>query len=161
MKRTAALIVVGPMIAAAAGLQGCAAIAHGSMQNISVASTPSQAQVFVNGEVKGKTPMAVRLKRMEKNQKIRIELAGYKPYEVTLARKIDGWFWGDIILLSTLGVIVDATTGSMYRLTPAAIDAKLSAGTADIRNEKDDLSIRVVLHADPRWERIGRLEPAP
>jgi hypothetical protein len=159
MRREAA--VAGALVLASAGLQGCAMIAHGSMQNVRVASTPSEAQVLVNGEVKGKTPLAVRLKRIEKNQKIRIELTGYKPYEVTLARKIDGWFWGDIVLLSTLGVVLDATTGAMYRLTPAAIDAKLAAGLADIRNDKDTLSIRVVLAADPRWEKVGQLQRTP
>jgi hypothetical protein len=143
--------------AAAASGAGCATLAHGSMQSIAVSSTPDKASVLLNGNAVGVTPTTLRLERKKKDQLLRVELAGYQPYEVSLKRGTDGWFWGDIVLLSPLGVVIDASSGAMYKLSPARVAATL--GKAQTRNDGDLLRIDVVLEADPTWQRIGSLVP--
>src|SRR5688572_8263570 len=46
-------------------LAGCASIVHGSRQQVSISSTPSNARVTVNGQPQGATPVVVRLKRKD------------------------------------------------------------------------------------------------
>ncbi len=49
-------------------LSSCALIAHGTSQNILVNSKPPGAEVFLEGELIGKTPMEVKLKRSGRHE---------------------------------------------------------------------------------------------
>jgi hypothetical protein len=95
----------------AAGLVGCATIMHGSSQELSIASSPTGARVLVDGQEHGRTPLVADLKRKDKHV-IRIELDGYMPYEVALARGTSGWVWGNIVFG---GLIVPTLTPLPWR----------------------------------------------
>ncbi len=137
-------------------LPSCASIVSGSKQNINFNSTPSGATVWVDDVNLGVTPVIAQLERIKKNQKVKIELQGYKPYELILNRKTNGWIWGNILFGGIIGIIIDASSGAMYRLTPDQIEAQLANGV--VMNRKNDTYIGVVMTADANWEKIGNLE---
>ncbi len=133
-------------------LTGCATIISGRTQEIGISSSPTGAKVIVNGEEKGKTPIAVKLARKDKHF-IRIELEGYKPYEVVLVRKINAWVLGNILFGGLIGLAVDAITGAIYKLEPEQIDAKLER-----KGDEPVVYIRVVLKSDPSWQKVGQMK---
>jgi hypothetical protein len=152
MKKT--FLIAGITIALL--LSSCASIVSGSKQNINFNSTPSGATVWVDDVNLGVTPVIAQLERIKKNQKVKIELQGYKPYELILNRKTNGWIWGNILFGGIIGIIIDASSGAMYRLTPDQIEAQLANGV--VMNRKNDTYIGVVMTADANWEKIGNLE---
>jgi hypothetical protein len=102
---------------------------------------PRVASVFVDGKYIGKTPMNMMLSRGS-DHRLKIELAGYKPFETMLTRRLDGWVFGNILLV---GIAVDAASGSMYRLSPRDIYPELSPLQAVDSPAGKAFSIRVTL----------------
>lgn len=147
-----ALAVLIPLVA------GCATIMQGSTQQVSMSSSPTGAEITVNGRNLGVTPAAIELKRKD-NHVIRVQMDGYQPYEVALARSVSGWVWGNIVFGGIPGLAVDAITGALYKLSPEQIMANLAQGEgAEASLEEDRLYVFVTLAADPSWTPIGRLE---
>ena len=138
---------------------GCATIIHGSRQEMFLTCEPRVASVFVDGQYVGNTPLNTRLSR-GKDHQLRIELRGYKPFEATLTRRLDGWIFGNILLGGIIGVAVDAASGSMYRLSPRDIYPELTPAPGSDSTANKGLSIRIMLHPDPTWEKVGQLERA-
>lgn len=136
---------------------GCATIMHGTKQQLGISSNPTSADVTIDGQIFGKTPLTAELSRKD-NHLVKIELEGYLPYETNLTRKTSGWVWGNILFGGLIGLAVDAISGGMYKLTPEQIQAELkNANIASVKND-DYLFITVVLSPDPTWEKIGNLE---
>lgn len=150
MRRFIALTLV------AASLSGCATIMHGSNQSVGFTSDPAGAQVFVDNRNVGVTPVTATLSRKE-NHAVRVELAGYAPYEMQLSRGISGWVWGNLIIGGIPGLAIDAITGSLYKLTPDQVNAAFTRPNAMLGG--DALMIAVVLSPDPSWEKIGQMQP--
>jgi hypothetical protein len=98
------------------------------------------------------------LKRRD-NHFVKIEMDGYLPAEIMLARKVSGWIAGNIVFGGVVGIIIDIATGSMYRLTPDQIWAELKPGIVE-SSLKDGIYIGVVLSPNEDWEKIGELERA-
>ena len=130
----------------------CATLIHGSRQHMFLTCEPRVASVYVDGRYIGTTPMHTNLSRGRDHQ-LRIELEGYKPFETTLTRRLDGWLFGNLLLV---GIAVDAANGSMYRLSPRNIYPELTPLPGKGTKE---LGIRVMLHSDPPGEKLGQLEP--
>lgn len=149
--------VLGLGVLALVSSTGCATIMQGSKQQVSVTSTPSGASVTVDGVENGTTPVVLSLKRKD-NHVVRIAAPGYQPYEVALSRSVSGWVAGNIVFGGIIGLVVDASTGGMYKLSPEQIEANLGGGaSASAETRGDALYVAVVLQADPSWERIGTL----
>jgi hypothetical protein len=140
-------------------IQGCGTIIHGTTQQVGISSNPSQASVTVNGVTYGNTPLVLDLKRKDTHI-VRIDLDGYETYETTLTRKTSGWVWGNIVFGGIIGLVVDASAGGMYKLTPEQISAELrsSQTTASIISSEDGIYIAVVLESDQTWEKIDSLK---
>ena len=144
-------------------MTSCATIMTGTKQDIVIKSSPSGAVVKLNNNNIGITPITTRLSRNITNQTIRIELDGYKPYEVNIARKFNAWYIGNIIFGQIIGLIIDAADGAMYKLTPTQIDAVLSKGVnyeegIGYFKKNNNIIIAVTLTPDKNWEKIGNLE---
>ena len=92
MKSSAIAAAVVVLISA----PGCATIAHGTRQEVSVTSEPSGARVFVAGQEIGVTPTQTRLSRKGGKIVIRFEKDGFAPQEVALERKASRWLIGDV-----------------------------------------------------------------
>lgn len=106
----------------------------------------------------GVTPTVVRLAR-KTNQAIKVALPGYSPYEIILARKVDGWIAGNIVFGGLIGLVIDAVDGAMYKLTPDQVGAVLKEGSASLmQDKKDAIWIGVTLSPNPNWEKIGYLQ---
>lgn len=136
---------------------GCATIMHGSRQGIFLTCEPRVAAVYIDGQYRGHTPMGAVLRR-GKNHHLKIELPGYKPFETVITRRLDGWAFGNI--LGVVGIAVDAFNGSMYRLRTKDMYPELTPLAGGGARGGDDLSIRIVLHPDEQWEKVGQLETA-
>jgi len=138
-------------------VMGCASIIHGTKQDVSISSTPGDANITVDGTSRGKTPFVVELSRKNKHV-IKLELNGYETYEMNLTRKVSGWYWGNILFGGIVGFIVDPITGGMYKIKPEQITAVLAKSHVSLGSQKDALYIAVQLKRDPSWKKIGDLK---
>jgi hypothetical protein len=140
-------------------LFGCASIMNGTTQDVGISSSPSNARVTVDGRLAGKTPFIAQLKRKD-NHTIKIELEGYQPFEATFTRSASGWVWGNLAFGGLIGLAIDAISGSMYKLTPEQMQAELKESAKEVSaiDKGDYLYLAVVLHPDPKWEKVGTLQ---
>lgn len=148
---------------------GCASIIHGPRQDLTVNSYPSGAEIYIDGLAFGETPKIISLRRKGHNRgdinkkkayTVRVELPGYEPYEVIVSRKLDGWVFGNLVFGALIGLIIDATSGSMYRLSTDELTAQLQKeGLGQASLSEDGLHIFVTLEAKPEWEKVGQLVP--
>ncbi|MGH7585120.1 MAG: PEGA domain-containing protein [Gemmatimonadales bacterium] len=147
----ASLMLTGILVA------GCATIINGTSQEVSVASTPVGARVTLDGQAFGVTPVVTKLKR-KTTHTLRLELEGFQPHELTFSQGVSGWVAGNILFGGLIGLVVDAVTGSMYKLKPDQVQAVLAAPVTTVSADGNALVVAVVLDADPAWEPIGKLE---
>lgn len=146
------------LIVSAMFFTSCATIMQGTTQAVGIVSTPTGASITVDGVNYGKTPLTADLKRKD-NHIIKIELPGYQPYETTLTRSVSGWVWGNIVVGGLPGLVIDAISGGLYKLTPVQIMATLQKQGAGLKLREDTLYIAVALTSDPDWQKIGNLTP--
>ena len=137
---------------------GCATIMHGSSQGIGIRSTPTGAQVSIDNEAFGSTPVVAKLSR-KKDHLVRIALEGYEPYETTITKSTSGWVWGNILFGGLIGLGIDAISGGLYKLKPKQIEAELTSQNVGFELEGSEIIITVVLKPDPSWEKVGNLVP--
>jgi len=137
-------------------LAGCASIMHGTTQQVAVSSSPTGAQVSVNGMQHGVTPVIADLKRKD-NQVIKVTLDGYQPFEMALTRSTSGWVWGNIVFGGIIGLAVDAMTGGLYKLAPEQVTAQLQREDVQLAEGDEMLLVTVVLRPVAGMERVGSL----
>ncbi|MGQ0537794.1 MAG: PEGA domain-containing protein, partial [Gemmatimonadaceae bacterium] len=135
-------------------MSACATIVHGSKQAVTITSTPPSAAVTVDGVASGTTPVTLRLARKTAHV-VRLQLAGYAPHEATLERGTSGWVWGNLVFGGLIGVIIDASNGAMYKLSPAELSATLTRVTSS--TDASTFHVAVVMRAEPDWQKIGQL----
>jgi hypothetical protein len=104
---------------------GCATLASGSSQSITVSSNVDDAEVFLDGVLIGRTPFTGIVKKGKSN--LRVEAPGYRSENLALSKTLDPVFWGNIIIGGTLGSVTDFATGSAYQYAPAAYQVVLRA----------------------------------
>ena len=81
---------------AALAAMGCATLqTNGSTQRILVSSTPPAAEVFLDGQAVGVTPVEVVVSRRAEHV-VRIEKDGFRPSEQTLRRSTSWWLLADV-----------------------------------------------------------------
>lgn len=132
-------------------------IIHGSTQEIALTSEPSAAEVIIDGQHRGKTPLSVTLRRKERHT-VTISLPGYETQEIALERRVNGWVWGNILLGGLIGLVIDASTGAMYKIDPATLRAQLTPEQVQARNEGLRLHVLVRRHISPGWDKVGQLQ---
>ncbi len=99
------------LAAAACLTTGCAAIFGTKQKDFDLQSSPPGAEVFVNGNRVGTTPVQVKLSNQKEHTFV-FRKEGYKEASCTLARGTDaGWVILDI-LGGLVPVVIDAATGS-------------------------------------------------
>lgn len=124
------------ILAATSLLGGCASIMSGTTQDIEIKSTPG-ARFSVtdrNGSqvAAGTTPATVQLNRgmgyfKTGSYKIDLKKPGYRPRLIDVSPSVNGWYWANIAIPGNVWwmLVVDPSTGAMYKLDPGAIDADL------------------------------------
>ena len=123
-------VTVGAVILLSFIVVGCGTIMHGSTQGIGFTSSPSGASVTVDNHDYGITPTVVTLGR-KNTHIVKIDLPTYKPFEVTITRSVSGWAWGNIVLAGT-GLVIDAISGGLYKLSPEQVHAAFSKEGASL-----------------------------
>jgi hypothetical protein len=105
-------------------LSGCATLFNEKDPAVSFMSSPSDAQVYVNGAQMGETPCTIKLET-DKEYTIEFRKDGYQTKTYFLTNQI-GPVW---IILDILGgfipIIVDAATGDWYELSQEYVSVSL------------------------------------
>jgi hypothetical protein len=105
-------------------MTGCATLFKGNTERVNMQASPVQADVYINGQFMGKTPLQLKL-QSKKEYAIEFRAEGYQPRVYNISNKVGaGWVILDVIL-GLVPVIVDAVTGAWYKLDQNNIDAVL------------------------------------
>jgi hypothetical protein len=148
-------------------LTNCASIVSGSSQSIDFSSQPSGAKITIDGRAYGETPKSISLPRIgrvageakpKKEYAVKIEMEGFYPYEIKLKRELNSWTLGNLLFGGVIGILIDAGSGAMYKLTPDQIIAQMNRSTAMNQAEEGTIYVAVTLTPDPSWEKIGTME---
>jgi len=94
-------------------------------KNISIATNPDNAEIYVDGLLKGRTPAKIYL---DKDQSYTVELRkeGYESQFATIKSKVGaGWIVLDLVTTGGLGIIVDAITGDWKGLSPKSVSVEM------------------------------------
>lgn len=134
--------LVSVILIAALCLSGCGAIMHGTDQEISINSSPTQAKVYVNGEERT-TPAVYDLKR-KNSYLVRVSKEGYEPAEVMINKSLDWTAWADLFIFGVIPIFYDLASGAAYKLSPEEINVTLqrSASGSDLP-EKYPIALQV------------------
>src|SRR3954469_19670041 len=124
------------IIAMAIGTTGCASIMHGTTQDVAISSSPSGAQVVIDNQPAGSTPIIAHLKRNE-NHILKLDVPGYLPYETGFTKSVSGWVWGNVLFGGLIGLAVDAISGGLYYLTPEQLAAEMRNESAKVSSAND------------------------
>lgn len=102
----------------------CASIMKGSTTTVDIKSNPDKAQIYVDGDYRGATPIKVRMES-KKDHNVEIKKDGYESSIFYITHGIGGvWIILDI-LMGLVPVIIDAATGAWYELDTWQIRANL------------------------------------
>ncbi len=105
-------------------IAGCGALFNGEASPITMNSNPIGAQVLVDGDPVGTTPVTVDISVKEEHRVV-FRMAGYDDVTCILNRKVGaGWIILDI-LGGVFPIIIDAATGSWYELSEDACNVTL------------------------------------
>jgi hypothetical protein len=126
------------VVALAAALGGCASVTRGTMENISISSTPSGAEATITGldvPTACVTPCAIVAKR---NADITVSFAkeGFEPEVVQLTKEVPATgaagFAGNIVAGGLVGMGVDAVTGAAqdHKPNPVIVTMRPMAPTS-------------------------------
>lgn len=111
MRHPISLVGAGLVLASATG---CATVAHGTRQTVTVLSNPTGANVTVLSESQtgqrivkstpGPTPVTLDLIRSDARIVIRLEYEGCPPAEVRLKRSVSGWIAGNLVFANPIAI---------------------------------------------------------
>jgi hypothetical protein len=109
-------VLLAAFVGSALLLSGCATLfGGGGTEEVTIESNPEGANVYLRGELKGKTPLTTTVER-DKTHLLRFKKDGYGTESVTLRQEYRVlWFIEGIFIVP---LAVDAYTGAIYRLKP-------------------------------------------
>ena len=134
---------------------GCATMFSGTTQQVRVKSKPTGAQVFLNGKSVGQTPVTAVVSRWGFHR-VRIELAGYEPYEVKLEKTYNGDATGNIFIGGGL-IVIDALTGAIFNQD---VSSGERAKLMEYKYERGDPRGAELIGASPLFISVA-LKPVP
>jgi len=122
-------------------LPGCATIFGHSSYPVSIDTNPSSANISITDKkgkevFKGQSPAVVKLKGgagyfSKAEYQVRLSKPGYNEQVVTVDYKLNGWYFGNLLIGGVLGmVVVDPLTGAMWKLDTPPIDVTLTKSNA-------------------------------
>jgi hypothetical protein len=126
-------------------LSSCASIVSRSTYHVNVRTEPKGASISItdkkgNEIYKGSSPATVELKAgagyfSRAEYRVRISAAGYEEKIVPVNFKIDGWYWGNLLIGGLLGMlIIDPLTGAMWKISDPIINETLVKSTSPTSN---------------------------
>ena len=118
MMRVCGVIVLFVMVGITTG---CGFAINGIHQDLAITSTPSGAQVYVDGVSHGTSPAVVAVKRKHAHV-VRVEKDG-QAVETSVTPTTSIWEWGNLVFGWLPGLGIDAWTGGMYEFPNTQIHA--------------------------------------
>ncbi len=103
-------------------LAGCASALQSGIQTVGISSNPSEAEVYVNGEFKGATPILLDLDR-KGSYLVKIKKPGYQEASTTLTSKLIGGL--DVYEGGLLRQLWDRSSGAAYELSTNQVHINL------------------------------------
>ncbi|MGB4473950.1 MAG: PEGA domain-containing protein, partial [Bacteroidales bacterium] len=128
------------MMASVFLFSSCASIVSKSTYPLSINSSPSNAKVSITDK-KGKeiylgnTPATVKLNAgagffSKAEYQVKFSSPGYDDKIVPITFKLDGWYFGNLLLGGVLGMlIIDPATGAMWKIETEFLNETLSKST--------------------------------
>lgn len=127
-------------------LSSCASIVSKGSYPVSINSAPSEAKILIKDKkgievFSGQTPATIKLRAGsgffgKARYQVTFSKSGYDTKTVPVEFKLDGWYFGNILLGGLIGMlIVDPATGAMYKLETEFLNETLIQSTASIHNE--------------------------
>lgn len=113
------------------GLVGCGALFNGGPQQVTFTSEPSEAEVIIDGQRYGTTPLVVDLSK-KNSYAVTFRKAGFEEQVRTLNHRVSGGYVVLDILGGLLPIVVDAATGSWYVLESDNVSATLPPRTGQL-----------------------------
>lgn len=116
MKKIISILVIAAM---AFALSGCATVFKGGTQEVPVNSSPSGAEVIINGVSQGVTPLNLQL---ESNKSYTVVVRNGTEERTFVLRSEIGTLWLVLdVVTGLVPLIVDAATGNWYELEPGEV----------------------------------------
>ena len=126
----------------------CASIVTKSSYPLSINSSPSNAQVSITDKTGkeiflGNTPATVKLKAgagffSKAEYQVKFSSPGYNDKIVPVIFKLDGWYFGNILLGGLVGMlIIDPATGAMWKIETEFLNETLVSSTALVLPEPE------------------------
>jgi hypothetical protein len=136
MKKNSLKLLSAGLIATTLFSTGCATIFGKSNYNVVINSNPTGAALSITDKsgkeiYKGSTPATVNLKSSagyfsKAEYQLKFELANHDQKIVSLTSKLNGWYFGNLLLGGVVGMlIIDPASGAMYKLPETTINETL------------------------------------
>lgn len=114
----------------------CASIFSKGTYPLVVSTDPAEAEIVIStpdGQeiYTGQSPATVELEASagflkKATYEVTIKKHGYAEQKIPLTYKIDGWYWGNLLLGGVVGMlIIDPATGAMFKPTKEYLNIKL------------------------------------
>ncbi|MEC3965254.1 hypothetical protein [Flagellimonas halotolerans] len=143
----------------------CASIVSKGSYPISINSAPSEAKIVIKDKkgieiFSGQTPATLKLKAGsgffgKARYQVTFSKAGYDTKTVPVDFKLDGWYFGNLLLGGLIGMlIIDPATGAMYKLETEFLNETLIQATAS--NQNNGLKVYDLNEIPAAWK--GHLE---
>jgi hypothetical protein len=139
----------------------CASIVSKSSYPITINSAPSEAKIVIKDKkgieiYSGQTPATLKLKAGsgffgKARYQVTFTKNGYDTKTVPVEFKLDGWYFGNLLLGGVLGMlIIDPATGAMYKLETEFLNETLVQSTASIDNK--ELKVYALNEIPSEWK---------
>jgi hypothetical protein len=128
-------------------LTGCASIVSKSSWPITINSSPSDAKISIKDKkgieiYTGNTPATLKLKSgagffSKARYQVTFEKVGYDKKVVPVEFKLNGWYFGNIIIGGPLGLlIIDPATGAMFKLETEFLNESLTKSITSVETKE-------------------------
>ena len=121
MKNLLLFLLIGGVMA----WSSCATIIKGGKSQTVLDSTPTSKVTIYNADNQvvftGNTPTVFKLKKgngffKAANYRVVFELDNYKTRSIRINSKSEPWVWGNLAFGGIIGLVIDGSTGAMFRL---------------------------------------------
>ena len=124
------------LAAAALAAAGSATVIKGTSQPVTIMTTPSNAQVFVDNKPVGMSPLTINISHAD--HVVSASMPGYVPGYARLTTSFSGWALMNVFT-GFVTIIVDAITGSIATLDQSTViielaPAQVQPGGAAVRH---------------------------
>ncbi len=135
MKKISAILLL------ALFMSSCASILSKSQYPLTITTDPSGASVSISDHkgmeiFQGTSPATVSLQSgagffKRASYQVSVTKTGYQTQTVPVQFKVDGWYWGNLLLGGVIGMlIIDPATGAMYKIDSEYMSITLSQSVA-------------------------------